>query len=109
MGVVDYPNEAQTFFMFISQFTLNVLQYSKVLNELVSVAGVDTGVVTLFSRLAMLALPAWDKLVKTYLTDGLHFQRGIQNLRVLDVEVEMLLQPKSDNPAKPDFDLVRRA
>lgn len=108
-GVIDYPSDAQTFFMFISQFTMNVLQYSKVLNELISAVDLDTAAVTLISRAAMLALPAWDKPVKTYLTDALHFQRGIQNVRVLDMEVEMPLQPKKDDPAKPDFDLVRRA
>ncbi|KAJ4390706.1 hypothetical protein N0V93_004304 [Gnomoniopsis smithogilvyi] len=108
-GVIDYPSDAQTFFMFISQFTMNVLQNSKVLNKLVSVLDLDTAAVTLLSRAAMLALPAWKKPVKTYLPDALHFQRGIQNVRVLDVEVEMPLLPKKNNPAKPDFDLVRKA
>lgn len=108
-GVIDYPSEAQTFFMFVSQFTLNVLQDSKVLNELANAVDLDTAAVTLFSRTAMLALPAWEKPVKTYLTDALHFQRGIQNVRVLDVEAEMPLLPKKEDTSKPDFDLVRRA
>ncbi|PSR85731.1 hypothetical protein BD289DRAFT_409085 [Coniella lustricola] len=108
-GVIDYPSEAQTFFMFVSQFTLNLLQDSKVLNELANAVNLDTAAVTLLSRTAMLALPAWDKPVKTYLTDALHFQRGIQNVRVLDMEVEMPLLPKKENPSKPSFDLVRRA
>ncbi|KAF3765100.1 hypothetical protein M406DRAFT_259082, partial [Cryphonectria parasitica EP155] len=108
-GVIDYPNEAETLFMFISQFTLNVLQYSKVINELIHAVDLDTAAVTLLSRAAMLALPHWDKPVKTYLTDALHFQRGIQNVRVLDVEVEMQLLPMKENPSRPDLHLVRRA
>lgn len=108
-GVIDYPSDAQTFFMFISQFTMNVLQYSKVLQELIDAVNLDTAAVTLISRAAMLALPSWDKPVKTYLTDALHFQRGIQNVRVLDVEVEMSLQPKTGKPDTPDYNLVRRA
>lgn len=30
-----------------------------------------------------------DKPIKTFLPDALHFQRGIQNLRVRDIEVEL--------------------
>lgn len=108
-GVVDYPSEAQTFFMFLFQFTLNVLQYSTVLNDLITAVNLDTAAVTLISRAAMLALPAWDKPVKTYLPDALHFQRGIQNVRVLDMEVEIPLLPKAGQPDLTDFAVVRRA
>lgn len=108
-GVVDYPSNGEVFFMFISQFTMNVLQDSNVLQELIAASKVDTAAVTLISRTAMLALPAWEKPVKTYLTDALHFQRGIQNVRVLDMEVEMPLLPRKDAIQKPDYDLVRRA
>lgn len=108
-GVINYPSDGQTFFMFISQFTMNVLQYSSVLQELITAASLDTAAVTLISRAAMLALPEWKKPVKTYLTDALHFQRGIQNVRVLDVEVEMPVLPKADKQGVPDYNLVRRA
>lgn len=108
-GAIDYPSTAKTFFMFISQFTLNVVQHSRVLPELIHALDFDAAVLTIFSRLAMMALPAWDEPVKTYLPDALHFQRGIQNLRVLDVEVEMPLQPKAGRPDTPDYSLVRRA
>lgn len=113
-GVIDYPNNGQMFFMFISQLTMNVLQYSEVLQDVIDDLRrvglpVDLAVVTLISKAAMLALPAWDKPVKTYVTDALHFQRGIQNVRVLDVEVEMPLQPKTGRPDTPDYNLVRRA
>jgi hypothetical protein len=39
----------------------------------------------------MKALPDYrtDGPVKTYLMDGLHFRRSIQNVRVRDIEVEM--------------------
>jgi len=65
--------------------------------------------------------------IKTWLPNALHFQRGVQNLRVRDLEVEIPLQPKkpcsswpkpsSFNPKKEsgkekpeiDFTLVQRA
>jgi hypothetical protein len=105
--VVNYPDNAMIYFQFISQFTLNVLQNCSILEELITAAGLNEAAVTLLSKTAMIALPS--DPVKTYLTDALHFQRCIQNLRVLDMEVEMPLQPKKDAPNKPDFDLVRRA
>jgi hypothetical protein len=34
------------------------------------------------------------KKIKTWVPDALHFQRGVQNVRVRDLEVEFALQPK---------------
>lgn len=105
--VVDYPNTAQIFFQFISQFTMNVIQNAKILDELIQTTGLSEAAVTLFSRAAMFAMP--EDPVKTYLTDGLHFQRGIQNIRVMDLEVEMPIPSKKGTTDVPDFMLVRRA
>ncbi|KAJ6509053.1 hypothetical protein C8R45DRAFT_463892 [Mycena sanguinolenta] len=107
-GVVNYPSTAQIFFMFVSQFAMNVIQYTPVLNDLITAVKLQEASVTLLSRVAMLALPEWDKPVKTYLPDALHFQRGIQNVRVLDVEVEIPLVARADSD-KPDLGHVRRA
>ncbi|KAJ6509051.1 hypothetical protein C8R45DRAFT_894083 [Mycena sanguinolenta] len=107
-GVIDYPDDAQIFFMFVSQFAMNVIQYAPVLAQLISAVKLQEASVTLLSHVAMLVLPEWDKPVKTYLTDALHFQRGIQNVRVLDVEVEIPLVARSDSD-KPDMGRVRRA
>jgi hypothetical protein len=110
-GTVDYPSNTQTFIMFLSQFTLNVLQSAPILTELITALNLNSAAVTLISEAAMFALPAWDTPLKTYLPDALHFQRGIQNVRVLDVEVEIPLQPSSStaNPSVPDYELVQRA
>ena len=108
-GVRDYPSNAQTFLMFIAQFTMNVLQSAPVLTELITALHLDSAAVTLISEAAMQALPEWPSPYKTYVTDALHFQRGIQNVRVLDVEVEMPLQPSAANPTVPDYELVQRA
>jgi hypothetical protein len=134
-GAIGYPSDEEIFLMFLSQFTLNVLQYTPALVTLIEVTNLQAAALTLFTHTAMLALPGWDKARKTPLPNALHFQRGIQNVRVLDVEVEIPLQPaQKDNlrhskPAlgdgqrptngiagagktmrtKPDWNLVRRA
>lgn len=112
-GVVDYPSDTERFFMFISQFTMNVIQFAPVLNDLISATELQETAVTLLSHIAMLALPEFETPKKTFLTDALHFQRGIQNVRVLDVEVEIPLvarrQPETANQDVQDLGLVRRA
>lgn len=87
--------------------TLNILQYTPLLNELIEAVHMPEAAVTLISRAAMFALPT--KNVKTYLPDALHFQRAIQNVRVRDMEVEIPLVAKAGQPDKIDFSIVQRA
>lgn len=47
--------------------------------------------------------------IKTYLPDGLHFFRGIQNCRVRDMEFEIPLPALKSDPSKPDLSIVQRA
>ncbi|MCJ1465153.1 hypothetical protein MMC07_003769 [Pseudocyphellaria aurata] len=46
---------------------------------------------------------------KTYLPDGLHFFRGIQNFRVRDMEFEIPIPALASDPSKPDLSIVQRA
>jgi len=105
--VVDYPPAGLVFFQFLSELTLNVLQNAPILDDITAAAGLSEAAVTLLSRAATASLPTTP--VKTYLPDALHFQRGIHNIRVLDLEVEMPLTPRQGRPGVPDFDKVRRA
>jgi hypothetical protein len=47
--------------------------------------------------------------IKTYKPDALHFRRGIQNMRVRDIEFQIPLTPLPGDPSKPDFTVARRA
>ena len=114
--VVDYPDAGAVFFQFVSQFALEVVQNAPVLGDLDAVAGLAEATVTLCSRLAMYALP--DDDATTYLPDALHFRRGIQNIRVRDMEVELPVPPRKGSSSDvgggssvgtPDWDVVRRA
>ncbi len=57
---------------------------------------------------AMNSLPA-DTQTTAYLIEALHFQRGIQNMRVLDMELEIPIPPHPDDPTKPDWSICQKA
>ncbi|KXS94449.1 hypothetical protein AC578_5189 [Pseudocercospora eumusae] len=118
-----WPGPFAIFLSFLQSFTLNVLQYNKVLTEVVNQTKIAEAAVTLLSRFAMLNLPSVDdgaKPIKTHLmsmqrkltqlsSNALHFQRAIQNIRVRDLEVEMPLIAQRTNPTKVDYTLVQQA
>ncbi len=106
-GVYDYPSPTSVFFSFVSQLTVNVLQFAPLLHELVSDLGLNEAAATLISQAGMLALP--DEEIKTYLPDALHFQRGVQNVRVTSTELEMPLQPRADDAHAVDYALGQQA
>ncbi|RGP81448.1 xylitol oxidase [Fusarium longipes] len=95
-GVVPFPDDAHIVLSFIQTVGMNILQNAKIINDLVELADLSETAVTLISIAAMKALP--DKRVKTSLPDALHFQRAIQNVRVRNVEVEIPLVAKKDDP-----------
>lgn len=55
--VQQWPSDVAIFLSFIEEFTMNVLQYAKVLDTLIQKTGLAEASVTLFSRFAMLNLP----------------------------------------------------
>jgi hypothetical protein len=62
----------------------------------------------LFGAFAMAALPS-DVSIVTPIIEALHFQRGIQNFRVLDMEFEIPIPPRADDPTRPDWSIAQRA
>ncbi|ERF72014.1 hypothetical protein EPUS_08408 [Endocarpon pusillum Z07020] len=47
--------------------------------------------------------------IKTYLPETLHFHRGIQIMRVRDIEFQIPIPSSKNDPEKPDWSIVRRA
>ncbi|KAK8038297.1 hypothetical protein PG994_015064 [Apiospora phragmitis] len=47
--------------------------------------------------------------IVTPLPNALHFQRGIQNMRVRDIEFQIPIPARADDASRPDFTVVRRA
>ena len=62
----------------------------------------------LFGSLAMANLPH-DVTIVTPLIDALHYRRGIQNFRVLDMEFEIPIPALADDPTQPDWSICQRA
>jgi hypothetical protein len=62
----------------------------------------------LFGGLALGALPS-DVSIVTPVIEALHFQRGIQNFRVRDMEFEIPIPPRADDPTRPDWSICQRA
>jgi hypothetical protein len=62
----------------------------------------------LFGALTMAALPT-DVSIVTPVVEALHFQRGIQNFRVLDMEFEIPIPPRADDRTRADWSVAQRA
>lgn len=62
----------------------------------------------LTARLAMSLMPSGVTIVAP-LIDALHFRRGIQNMRVLDMELEIPLPPSAEDPTRPDWSVCQKA
>lgn len=56
---------------------------------------------------AMASMP--ERTIVTPLIDALHFRRGVQNMRVLDMEFAIPIPPCDDDPTQPDWSVCQRA
>ena len=57
---------------------------------------------------AMAVLPS-DKNIVTTLIDAVHFRRGVQNMSVLGMELEIPIPACADDATKPDWSVCQRA
>ncbi|KAK5046826.1 hypothetical protein LTR84_007180 [Exophiala bonariae] len=128
-NAVTYPNNGKIILQVFGTFATQIIQNATILLKLT-----DNNPERQTKLLSWLAMKNLDDVgpggnpIKTWLTDALHFQRGVQNLRVRDMEVELPLQPKerdlelstrSDSRGNPidttiknppiDFSVVQRA
>ncbi|MDQ4108343.1 MAG: FAD-binding protein [Actinomycetota bacterium] len=62
----------------------------------------------IFGAAAMNCLPSDVKIV-TPVIEALHHQRGIQNFRVVDLELEIPIPPRADDPTRGDWTIAQRA
>jgi hypothetical protein len=99
---VDYPDEASVILEQAQSYL------SQLLNDSVFKLLPGMTQAKVFANGAMMALPA-DRAICTPLIDALHFRRGIQNMRVLDMELEIPIPPRSDDPHRPDWTICQKA
>lgn len=99
---VDYPSDVDTIAQEAEEYLAGLLTESWVFDWLPQDAQSR-----MIGSSAMALLPTDE--VTTPLIDGLHFRRGIQNMRVLDMEFELPIPERADRPGNPDWGLCRRA
>lgn len=108
-GAIQYPDEGGVFLMWVQGWLGGVITEDRFFNAIPGYWQAQ-----LLASLAMASLPPTlgenqTPTYKTLLPEALHFRRGIQNMRVRDVELQIPLPPRKDDPSKPDFSIVQRA
>lgn len=98
----DYPGPLESEVQAVEELIANIL------NETVFRVLPGRVQADLLGATAMFFLPA-DETIVTWLIDALHFRRGIQNMRVLDMELEIPIPARADDPSKPDWTVCQKA
>jgi hypothetical protein len=100
---VDYPSPLEADFQAASEYAAELLIQSEPFSWLP-----ETWQAKLLATGAMVMLPD-GVTVTTPLIDALHFRRGIQNMRVLDMEWEIPIPALASDPTKPDWSICQDA
>ena len=100
---VDYPSKIATDFQAYQEYVAQLLIDSRPFSWLS-----EKHQSSLITSGAMALLPDGEATT-TPLIDALHFRRGIQNMRVLDMEWEIPIPASADDPAKPNWSICQDA
>lgn len=108
-NAVNYPDDGNVFLQWVQGWLGGVITSVPFFNAIPGYWQAQ-----LIASLGMAALPptfgeSKTPTYKTLLPDALHFRRGVQNMRVRDLELQIPLPPRKDDPSKPDFSIVQRA
>ncbi len=94
-NAVNYPSDAKTILQVLGTFAAQIAQDATIILKLTqALPEIQTKLLTWLSMKNLDDIGPNGKKIKTWVPDALHFQRGVQNLRVRDLEVEFPLQPK---------------
>jgi FAD binding domain len=107
-NVQQYPSDADTFFEWVQGWLAGVLTSSPFFAAL---PGYWQAQFLAISEMAILPPTLGEgetPTIKTAMPDALHFRRGVQNMRVLNMEFEIPLPPLASDPSKPDLSVVRQ-
>ncbi len=99
---VDYPSPQDVVAQELQEYLAGLLVGSSLFNCLPQSAQA-----LLLGTSAMAFLPTTG--ATTPLIDALHFRRGIQNMRVLDMEFEIPIPALADDPSRPDWSVCQQA
>lgn len=92
---VNYPSDAKTILQVFGTVITNIAQNATSLLQATEfLPEAQTKLLTWLAMKNLDDVGPHGKKIKTWVPDALHFQRGVQNIRVRDLEVEFPLQPK---------------
>ncbi|KAF7502144.1 hypothetical protein GJ744_006980 [Endocarpon pusillum] len=108
-GVSEYPSAFETWLQWVQGWLAQVVTNTEFFKAIPGYWQAQ-----LLATLGMAALPPTlfedkEPEIKTYLPDALHFRRGVQNMRVRDMEFQIPIPSSKNDPEKPDWSIVRRA
>ncbi|KAG8527946.1 uncharacterized protein KY384_006862 [Bacidia gigantensis] len=109
-NVVEYPSKTKTVFQVFGTIAMNIAQ--NIVAKIDALQFQPLKQTTFLSWLAMKNLDERkdsEKPIRALLPDALHFQRGVQNIRVRDLEVELPLHAKKGTTSERDYTNVQRA
>ncbi|KIW87748.1 uncharacterized protein Z519_11722 [Cladophialophora bantiana CBS 173.52] len=99
-NAVKYPSDTKTILQVFGTFAVQIAQDATILLKLTEAhPETQTKLLTWVAMKNLDDIGPNGKIIKTWVPDALHFQRGVQNLRVRDLEVEFPLQPKVKSDA----------
>jgi hypothetical protein len=99
-----YPDELETIAQEIGEYLGELVTSSVFRSDLV--AGKWQAI--LLGAAAMASLPTGRTIV-TPVIEAIHFRRGVHNMPVLDMELEIPIPGRADNPSLPDWTVCRDA
>lgn len=111
-GAVEYPSPFLTFMQWVEGWLGQVITSNPIFQ-----AFPGRWQAAILSTFGMVNLPPFEfsefeqkktELIKCALPNALHFRRGIQNMRVRDMEFQIPI-PAKKGKDEPDFDVVRKA
>ncbi|EHY59621.1 hypothetical protein HRR83_001107 [Exophiala dermatitidis] len=94
-NAVTYPSDAKTILQVLGTIMMNIAQNADTLLDTTEfLPATQTKLLTWLAMKNLDDIGPNGKKIKARLPDALHFQRGVQNIRVRDLEVEFPLQPR---------------
>lgn len=99
----DYPGPMSSWIEEAEDYLAGLVSESALYNSLP-----ETLQAEILAKGAMSLMPT-DQTIVMPVIDALHFRRGIQNMRVFDMEWEIPIPGRADDPTEPDWSVCQRA
>lgn len=114
-GVVEYPSSFLTWCQWVQGWLGAVVTGNPIFQAMPG-----RWQAQILATLGMVNLPPFEfspelnqdkptEVIKTAIPNALHFRRGIQNMRVRDLEFQIPIPGLVSNTSKPDYSIVQRA